>query len=358
MSIETPRISYLPGIQALRGIAAVMVIFMHTYSMEQKYSPDQWLGAWTYYGGLGVDIFFVISGFIMVHVTRNYTPGPRTSLIFLLRRSARLYPLYWVVSLALLALYALRPEMVFSGIDRAPNLLKSFTLWPDYRPPLLAIGWTLTFEMMFYVIFAFALLLAPKRLGLFLAVWAIFIIAAQIPPVRNLLGREPLIALLTSVMCLEFILGAALALWLPRMAVTTGQAWVLIVFGAVAGLLSAGVLSVQGDYILDNYVLRVALFAGPAGLIVFGIAALDMNKRRVSKILQALGDWSYSIYLTHILTLAILAKAWQLFAVPGRLDNVVMVAVLIISSISVGALTHILIEKPIMRAAKAALPGR
>jgi len=82
MSIETPRVTHLPGIQ------------------------------WSYYGGTGVDLFFVISGFIMVHVTRNTARGPAGAGHFLLRRISRIYPLYWLVSAALLAVYLYRPEFV------------------------------------------------------------------------------------------------------------------------------------------------------------------------------------------------------------------------------------------------------
>jgi len=357
MSIETPRPAHLSGIQGLRGLAALLVVVTHVYSMELKYSPDQLLGPWSYYGGFGVDLFFVISGFIMVHVTRGAARGPAGSGHFMLRRAARIYPLYWVVSAALLAVYLYKPEIVFSGIDRAPDLVKSFSLWPDHRPPLLAIGWTLTFEMMFYLFFAFALLLPQKRLGLFLALWATGIVIAHIPELRTHLAPRPLLALLTSAMSLEFIAGAALALWLPKLTVTRMQSTALMTLGFITAFIAAGVLSFYDEWILDNFPLRAAIFGGPAAMIVFGIAAADYSGRTVSKALQTLGDWSYAIYLTHILTLAMMSLAWRKFAAPGLLDNIMMVPVLIAGSIIIGGLTYRFIEQPLMALVKTGLPA-
>ena len=357
MSIETPRAAHLPGIQALRGLAALLVVITHIYSMELKYSPDQLLGQWSYYGGTGVDLFFVISGFIMVHVTRDAARGPAGAGHFLLRRAARIYPLYWLVSAALLAVYLYRPDIVFSGIDRAPDLIKSFTLWPDYRPPLLAIGWTLTFEIMFYLFFAVALLLPKKRIGLFLTIWTAGILIAHIPDIRTHLAARPLPALLTSAMSLEFIAGAALALWLPKLTVTRGQSVILIALGFLTGLIGVAVLSYYGEWILDNFPLRAAIFGGPAAMIVFGLAAGDFSGRPVSKVLQKLGDWSYAIYLTHILTLAIIGLAWRQFATQSLIDNVLMVPALLAASILVGGLVYKFIERPVMNAVKKGLPA-
>ena len=358
MSIATPRPAHLPGIQALRGLAAMMVVLTHIYSMELKYSPDQLLGAWSYYGGLGVDLFFVISGFIMVHVTRDLQTGADASGLFLLRRVLRIYPLYWVVSFAVLAVYLYRPEMVFSGIDSAPDLVKSFTLWPDSRPPLLAIGWTLTFEMMFYLVFALSLLLPRRFLPIFLGLWAAVIITAQIPLRAGMFPPSPALGLLFSPMSLEFILGAALGLYLLKADMTAAQSIRLIVIGALAGIFAAGILSLNDEWVLDNFAVRAAVFAGPAALIVFGIAARDRAGRPVSKALQTLGDWSYAIYLTHILTLAVIGALWKNFASPAIWDNLLMLPIFLTGSIAIGGAAYILIERPLIGALKAALPKR
>jgi len=142
-----------------------MVMLSHLFIIEQKYSQDQILPNVLNFGMAGVDIFFVISGFIMVYVTHKWTAGAAKHIPeFLSSRALRIYPLYWIVSLPLLGLYLLRPDLVFSAsVWNEPNLLKSFLLWPDVAYPLLEIGWTLIHEMSFYLIFAL-ILIAPRRI--------------------------------------------------------------------------------------------------------------------------------------------------------------------------------------------------
>ncbi len=348
MSIETPpRAAHLPGIQALRGLAAMLVVLSHIYSMEIKHSPDQLLGAWSVYGGIGVDLFFVISGFIMVHVTRNIARGPASAGTFLLRRAGRIYPLYWLVTLAVLAVYLYKPEIVFSGIDRRPEIINSLTLWPHYRPPLLAVGWTLSFEVMFYIVFAVALLFPRRYLKWYLALWAAVILIAQVPLWSVWLAPRPLPALISAPITLEFILGAALALWLPKLTVSAAQGRTLVIIGVLTGAFAVTVLSLNDEQILNSFAVRTAIFAGPAGLIVFGTAALDQSGRAVSKALQALGDWSYSIYLTHILTLSVLGQIWKIFARPGLTDNITMLIVFTAATIITGGIVYKLVERPL-----------
>jgi len=142
VTVESPPaikgpIKRLDHIQALRGIAALMVVVSHLLIIERKYSVDQILGDWAIYGMAGVDLFFVISGFIMVYVMWDRPRGPKAAGEFLWGRASRIYPLYWVVSLVLFALWLVRPDMVFSSIDAPPDIVKSFALFPDDREPMI-----------------------------------------------------------------------------------------------------------------------------------------------------------------------------------------------------------------------------
>jgi len=95
MSVESPpTIKRLDHIQALRGIAALMVVVSHLLIIERKYSVDQILGEWAVFGMAGVDLFFVISGFIMVYVMWDRPRGVKASAEFLWGRASRIYPLY------------------------------------------------------------------------------------------------------------------------------------------------------------------------------------------------------------------------------------------------------------------------
>ena len=144
------------NLQALRAVAAYMVVLYHFLGQQvsQLYPPAKFLS----FGAAGVDIFFVVSGFIMVVTTmkRDMAPGE-----FLLHRIARIVPVYWVVTILLFAIvmYGFKPV----GIMRMqPDwLAKSLLFIPFDRDgrvePIISVGWTLNYEMFFYLLFALSL---------------------------------------------------------------------------------------------------------------------------------------------------------------------------------------------------------
>jgi peptidoglycan/LPS O-acetylase OafA/YrhL len=153
------------NVQALRGAAILLVVVYHTWTIERRYGGGPGLlSDWVAVGLSGVDLFFVISGFIMVTVTKSLVPGLTTATNFLYHRAARIYPIYWIYSLMLLPIFLVRPDMVNSSQGNQVDLLASFLLLPQRLLPLLQVGWTLVHEIYFYLIFA--LFLSIKRLRL------------------------------------------------------------------------------------------------------------------------------------------------------------------------------------------------
>jgi len=299
--------SKLENIQALRGIAAILVMLSHLFVIEQKYAGDRLLSPKLELGMSGVDLFFVISGFIMVYITQfETTPHqPRKIGKFLFARATRIYPLYWLVSLALLGVWLVRPEIVFSSSDIAPNLLKSFFLWPDVVPPLLQVGWTLVHEMGFYLVFAVILLFKRKYLAPLLLLWAVIMIGAQFTLAP---GLKPVSAIAFHPLSLEFIGGAFIGLFYTKLK-------------------------------LSQSIMTILLCYERRGIVF-------------PKIIQRIGDWSYALYLTHILTLSVLGRIWAMFAQKSMIDNLIILPLLCVVSIGVAALTYYLFERPMIRAAK------
>lgn len=116
----------LNGIQALRAVAVVFVLFSHLFRVEGKYAAETILPNATLIGVSGVDIFFVISGFIMVYVTDGKRDGLLRAIEFLYRRAVRIYPIYWVYTSLVLVLYIVAPSMVNSGAPA--DILASYAL--------------------------------------------------------------------------------------------------------------------------------------------------------------------------------------------------------------------------------------
>jgi peptidoglycan/LPS O-acetylase OafA/YrhL len=138
-----------------------MVVLFHkqVYTIPDVVRHSDQIRAAFGMGYAGVEIFFVLSGFIMVLVHRHQFGQPQCALPFILRRIERIYPLLWVVLIALIGLRAVTGD----GLPPVTEILRAFTLWPTAGAPVLEPTWSLTFEMLFYLIFA--TLLFDLRLG-------------------------------------------------------------------------------------------------------------------------------------------------------------------------------------------------
>lgn len=255
----------LRSIQVLRAIAACAVVVFHTYDP----------GGNSDYGAAGVDLFFVISGFIMANVAQDRTAGE-----FARDRMWRIYPMWWI---------ALIPWLLM--VPRGPVfLLSSVTLWPVYGSgfvvPVLKVGWTLCFELLFYAGMTIAI---ATRAWVPLAAYALFLIGAMTTSVD-------LFQFAGSPMVLEFLMGVVVAR-LPRRAMFG----LFIPIGI--GLLSL-TPAVTGDLewsLNPQWAMWRAFEWGcPAALIVWGALSLEpLFRHPLFNGPVAIGDASYSIYLFH-----------------------------------------------------------
>ncbi len=347
----------LDNLQVLRAIAAYAVVLVHVEDIEAKRFDGRILGDWANAGLWGVDLFFVISGFVMVLVSQNTLGSARDAGKFLWSRATRIYPLWWICLSALVPIWLFRPELVYGGTQHEINFLKDYLLIPKSESPLLQTGWTLIHEMYFYIVFA-ALLLVPlggQRRILLIAVWGLLAVGAGflLNPSK---GDAPVLRLITSPMTLEFVAGAFAAYFWQA---TRGA------MGATA--LIAGVVALALGFFGDlNDTLsglatsgvnpdweRVILFLPGAALLTYGAASVELRRGwKVTGPFVKLGDWSYSLYLTHMLSANAIGVAWGAFAVPGLVDNVFGLAAVLGGCTLVGWLSFRFLEQPVIRAAK------
>lgn len=318
------------SLQGLRFAAAAMVTLLH---VEQGGRLALGLplegGTISNIGSFGVDIFFVLSGYIICRTAAGMTPGG-----FLARRVARVVPIYWLATLAFL------PFAAMAGFDSLRGIA-SLTFYPAFGLPWLAVGWTLCFEMLFYAVTAIVLIRPRTLLPLALAAYAACWVAREAFGGPFQFFGNPLI--------IEFLLGAALT----RVAVRS-RPLALVALGAAAAMLAAvaarGLADANNVYGLvagATSLARVAAMGGPAALIVWAALNLDLRKG----LLSDLGDASYALYLvhSHVVAMALLVRP----AMPVPLFTMLVTLL----AIGAGVAVHRLVEKPMLAALRRPRPA-
>ena len=318
------------SIQYLRGFAAFGVLVFHA---AERAGGEFGVGA------AGVDVFFVISGFIMWMVTcrKPISPGD-----YLWRRVQRIVPLYWAVTLVAVALAVFVPGAFPTMQVTAEAVIKSLLFIPYRDPqgliaPLIVPGWTLNYEMFFYVLFA-AGLMAPARLRPWLVSGALAALVA-IRPLGD--TQNPLFATYTDPILLEFAAGIWLGkLWSEGRLPGPRVGWSLVALG-LAGFAAVTLAGV------DVSSARVLLWGIPSLLLVAGAVSVERHGP-VPNLwpLRALGDASYSIYLIHGLAISAAARA---LSMAGLESPAVLFTAAIVVGVAAGLVAYHLVEKPAMR---------
>ncbi len=348
----------LKSVQALRAIAALAVMVAHLQGLESQQAGQATLLSQGWIAGVsGVDLFFVISGFIMVWVAGDWKAGPRDSLKFIYSRLTRIYPLWWLFA-ALTAGYYFTSFGVPWDADRiadsagAAHLVKSFLLLPQGPPPVLMLGWTLIHEMYFYVIFALILLLPARLRKTAFVLWAVIVITAMAMQVTGF-SANSLLSLAVFPLTLEFLMGSAVA-WLVLSGFTRFAGAALVM--GICTLIFA-IITVDFTVASDFQPTSRTLAYGPAyALIVYGMVSLEQNNRLKGLypgILVTIGDWSYSLYLCHILVVTAVARVFfPVFGADGVIDNLAFLILASIAALIASGLTYHFFEKPILNRAR------
>lgn len=333
------------NLQALRGVAVMMVVLFHCAAAERKYAGDTILPALLRIGESGVDLFFVISGFVMVMVTRGKFGRTREAGWFLYSRATRIYPVYWVYVGLAAAVYLAQPAWVNASQGHQVDLLRSFLLLPQEQLPVLLVAWSLVHEMYFYLLFALFVLAPENRLPRLLIAWAAIVAISGLTWWHP--GVTPWARIAAHPLTLEFVAGAFAALWLPK---TSGRPSPARLWGGVA-LSLIGLVAAYECGVLDMPALpRAAVMASIYGVLVYCAVALEQRcAQRARGWLVRLGDASYTIYLAHVLVLSAVGRIWLRAGVsPEPWDNLLWAAMMLVAVVGYGYLGYRWIERPLV----------
>ncbi len=299
-SSTSPKLLHL---QILRAIAASLVVVDHTYNelFQRRIMPVPNLHSAYLLGHLGVSAFFVLSGFIMMRQSAHQFGSPANALTFAWHRILRIVPLYWIATIlwlpTLVVTHArtLRPafQLVLSLLF-LPNVGN-----PEKLSPLLGQGWTLNFEMAFYLLFALCLLL-PRRRGVAVLLSTLGVLVflgtvAQVTPQHRL---GDIWQLYTHWRILLFGGGVALALieiklgCITRWNMTFSPAWLLVLPAAL-------LLLPRSPFPNAGATLIFGSLFGAAVVVLCTLISLD-RPGRFNRLAVLLGDASYSTYLFHL----------------------------------------------------------
>lgn len=343
-----PRKKWL-SIQALRGVAVLGVVLFHSQVIERKYSGgDFLLPGFLRFGQSGVDLFFVISGFVMVTVTKGRFASNRETMRFLWGRLARIYPTYWFYFFLTLAIFLVRPDWVNSSQERQADLVRSLFLLPDDRLPLVMVAWSLIHELWFYLVFAVMLRFNERLLLPSLLLWGTIIIVVNMFVTVDELSAGLRIAL--HPYSLEFAVGALAALFVhsDRTRIFSSRKALLIALVVV----SAGLSLVYTHNVLRGVVLkRVGVIGALYGLLVLSLAASEKETQvSIPRPLQLLGDVSYTVYLSHVLVLSAIGRMWMMaHPAPNSLyDNFLAFLIMLAAVVGYGWVGYRLIERPML----------
>jgi peptidoglycan/LPS O-acetylase OafA/YrhL len=356
----SPPAERLIHLQALRAVAALMVAVHHGQAEAQTLAARFGL-TFTPFEALpwmaGVDIFFVISGFVMVHASHGLFAQPGAARLFLARRIARIVPLYWAATTLFLLVMLAVPGLVNTGGIDAADIAASYLFWPNARPdgaiqPVYSLGWTLNYEMFFYVLFALALFLPLRRAVAAVVLGLAMLVALMATPWGQ--GAPVPLRFWGSPIVLEFAFGMGIALARHEGIRFTGSFRLLLVAASVATLALDGFARAQTG--LDALLYHGLPAAGLVAAATLGVEPAGRATGRAEQWPSRLGDASYALYLLHPFALRAVREAFVRtgtllpgMLLPGSVLPLVYLIVALIAASVTALVAYRLFELPVTR---------
>lgn len=326
----------LQSIQIMRGIASLLVLLEHISIKGGQYGNGALNGFSV--GGAGVDLFFIISGYIMCVSTYDQ---PLNFAQFIVRRIKRIMPLYWLVTTVALIVFLYKPTLINSSGGET-GIFVSYTLFPNGKKFLNANGWTLSYEFFFYFIFGCFI-----HKGTYKAIKA----SSLILMLLTIIGlcyhfNEPLLFFSTDSLLMEFVFGMGCFYLFNKKSIGLNHKYGI-------GLFITGVLlfALQISIGATNYQKWQGLLWGITILLIFiGLLSLEGLMRRSSFLIKTLlleiGNSSYSLYLIHPFTLSGTAICLKHF---GMASNPYLFSIILLTiSVVTGHLVYLYVERPLI----------
>ena len=353
----------IDALQIGRGVAALLVVLHHATSLVALNGGSSFAGNHFQAGSAGVDFFFVLSGFIIFHRHAREFGQPDKLAEYGWRRLARVFPVYWIVTLAILPLYFLVPGYgIPNGTD--PKVIASSLLLLPMNPgPILFVGWTLTHELWFYLLFAGLIVTRGIAFRVVVGLWITTVAAIAFTSGADHLLENAWFRVAFSPLNLEFALGCLAAWLMGRSALKKAPAYLWSILLVTGCAIFAFLLYNPSALSVEDVENRVLGFGLSSLLIVLGAAGRKLhapakkgNPSLFRGFMVFLGDASYSLYLLHTPVLSAVWKAGEITGMVPKLGASAIAWLAVLASILASSLFHLWIERPILR--KLRFPSR
>lgn len=341
----------LYSIQVLRGLACVAVVLSHAMAKAKDQILFELPEVFDFnyniiiFGHFGVDLFFVLSGFIIFLIHGNDFSQPKLIKPFIYSRISRVVPIYWLLTcLSLLLLFYMpelfkhRSELELSWVISSFFFIPSSTSY-GVDTPLLGVGWTLNYEIFFYALFALCLFFKKKYVLYFFSMYSLLILCFADYDQKTTTSYKELIL---SPLIIEFIFGMIAGLiYLNFKTALNKVKWLSLLFAL--SLLLYSIFNIP-----HTYIDRVFLWGLGSLFLVLYCSVINMRvDTHIKSIAVKLGDMSYSAYLLQVFTLPFFTKVFSIFKVNMWLDFWSFSFIITILTLLISYSFHKIIEKPL-----------
>ncbi len=349
----------LHSLQVFRAVAAVLVAFNHATVLGREslrlpgFADATALGLPAFVntfffgdirGSIRVDLFFVVSGFMIFYAYEKYLGDSSKFRTYAIRRLIRIYPLLWIFTCAKIALILAIPARAKAHESNPITMIASLLALPQESLPLIAATWTLPFEMLFYLMFGLAICIGARRAVPLAVAWTVAIIVGNVASVylsEHSISLPTLVPYLLYERNLEFLFGCVAAYLVRRRAIR--RPGLLIALGVLGLIVSCTLIAHGADVV--SYALLVGL---PSALIVAGTASLELEHHpRLPRPLTYIGDASYSIFVSHSTFLNVFIVVFVVSG-PWSVGPVVLMLAMTAFAVLGGVLVYRFVEQPLM----------
>jgi exopolysaccharide production protein ExoZ len=353
------------SLQLYRGIACILVVLHHANIILDRELKQDGSFKIFHFGWVGVDFFFVLSGFIIFYIHQVDLGKPNRFKSFITKRFLRVYPLYWIILFGKICISSIGNPNSNLSQNNLLQFIQAILLLPQEKSNLdnfISVSWTLTYEVFFYLVFGLLILIKPNISRPIVTVWVV-ILLLKFSNLLTIFGisfsadnSHLLFNFIFNGRNLEFILGCAAAYIVSKYNDKHGKLWIL----SALGMLIISVLNTNyhglGGVSAD---LAPIAYGIPFTLLIIGSVKLEKTTAlKIPIVLIYLGNASYSIYLTHGFFINNFTKIYLKLAekynpnlLSLRTDSIMYISIsslIVCLSIIIGCVTYSVVERPMI----------